>query len=508
MTNKQEKGTVTYKMIAEALFENYESIYDIKLDTKEYRTYYQSDFYQGLKLAKKGEDFFRDLSKGIPRIIAPEDQEYVTKKLNLKELLPGLKKEKYYRIVYRIQSGEQKIYHQIRATFQEADDGMHILMGIRNIDDLVRQQMEHENTVTSMRQKELNYLEAILATSAAYLEANLTQNRVLEKSDSSRDGKKRKILGIPSVQEIPEYDRLQTWIVENLIIKNNEKYKDISSREYLLKSYEKGEKRASVSFAVHTSSKVMQPCRAVFYLYEEQVSCDIHVLCVIYDLTEQQQREQEMEKLEHELRMSRIRNSNSQMHPHFLYNALGSIQEVMLIDPQYASELLGDFTVHLRSCVRAMQNDKLIPFSEELRNIRAYVNIEKMRLGKKLKIIYDIEVMDFYVLPLSIQPLIENAIRHGIHKRGRTGGTVTLRTSEAEDAWIIRVEDTGVGFNAEKIFRETAEGKRDSTGLVNIQFRLEKVVGGSMTISSKIGEGSIVTLRIPREVFHEGNYSR
>ena len=497
MTDNQ---AVSYRIIAEALFENYESIYDIRVETNEYKTYYQSDSYQELRLAKQGADFFRDLPDGIRRIIAPEDQDYVSQMLRKEVLLAGLEKQKYYRLVYQIKKGEEKTYHQLRATFQETEDGMHVLMGVKNIDDLVRQQISHEYTVNAMKQREYNYLEAVLASAAAYLEANLTQNAVLEKSAGRHDEADGAAIDIPSVNEIPQYDEMQKWISANLIADNRKKYEKISSREYLLNCYKRGEKRASVSFAIFSPVEHTQPCRAVFYLYEERVSRDVHVFCVIYNLTEQQKKEQEMEKLEEELRMSRIRNSNSQMQPHFLYNALGSIQEVILIDPQYASDLLGDFTVHLRSCVRAMSSDEPIPFSEELRNIRAYVNIEKMRLGEKLEVVYDIKCADFKVLPLSIQPLIENAIRHGVHKRGRMGGKVTLRTFEAADAWVIQVEDTGVGFEAEQVLKEAEEGRRDSAGLVNIRFRVEKGMKGKMRIQSEVGKGTTVILRLPKEI--------
>ena len=121
-----------------------------------------------------------------------------------------------------------------------------------------------------------------------------------------------------------------------------------------------------------------------------------------------------------------------------------------------------------------------------------------MRLGDKLDIQYDIEEDSFPVLPLCVQPLVENAIRHGIHKRGRKGGRVVLRTRSENQMWVVQVEDTGIGFNAEKMFREIEHGTKDSTGLSNIRFRLEKVMGGSMIIRSKEGEGTVATIRIPK----------
>ena len=220
--------------------------------------------------------------------------------------------------------------------------------------------------------------------------------------------------------------------------------------------------------------------------------------CVIYDLTEQQRREKEMQELETALQMSRIRNFTSQMQPHFLYNALGSIQEIVLEDPQYASELIGDFTTHLRSCIRAMASDTPLPFSQELENIRAYVNIEKMRFGDKLKVIYNITAEDFAILPLSIQPLVENAIRHGIYGRGPQGGTVTIRTRGESKAWVIEIEDDGIGFDVNGFLNGQLPWKTDATGLKNLIFRLDKVMGARVKIASAVGKGTKVKVLVPK----------
>lgn len=491
-----EDNTVTFEMIAKALFENYESIYDIDLKTCRYKTYFQSETYQELQLSKEGENFFLALPNGIRRTIAEEDQDYVLSSLQRDALIAGVEKEKYYTLVYQICRDDKKIFHQLRATLQPVENGMHILMGIRNIDDLVRRQEAQHNAMEAMLQKERNHMEAILASAAAYLEANLSQNILLEKSTGHPDGTGARILDVPSVAEIPVYEEMQRWIAKHRVVENKEKYMEVGSRQYLLDCFRRDEKRASVSFSVRGQHEGVVPCRAVFYLYKERATEDIHVFCVIYDLTQQQRKEKELEELERELMLSRIRNSTSQMQPHFLYNALGSIQEVILIDPHYASELLGDFTVHLRSCVRAMTKDEPIPFSEELKNIKAYVNIEKMRLGGRLHVEYDIRTTAFYILPLCIQPLVENAIRHGIYRRGRQGGTVTVRTWEDAASWTIQVEDDGTGFDVQQYFQEIREGNRDSTGIMNIRFRLEKVMGAALCIRSAPGAGTTATIRL------------
>ena len=494
-----ENERISYKTIAEALFDNYESIYDVVLETGEYKTYFQSEEYQELRLAEKGSDFFADLPAAVERLIHQDDRERVLKKLSLGALREGCDKWKRYSFIYRIESDGRKVFHQLIAIKRYAADGVHILMGVKNIDTLVRYQIAHEEQIEAMKQKEHNHIEAVLSSAAGFVEANLTEDRVLERSVSNRADKNKQILEVPPGEYFKSYDLMRQWIADHIVIDKKERYRRVSGREFLLNIFEKGENRSSVLYTALSEGGREMICREIFYLYKEKVSGNIHVFSVIYDLTDQQRKEKEMAELENALMYSRIRNSTSQMQPHFLYNSLGSIQEVILIDPKYASDLLGDFTVHLRSCVRAMSSDDPIRFEEELKNIKAYVNIEKMRFGEKLSIKYDIETTDFNVLPLSIQPLVENAIRHGIYHRGRSGGTVTLRTRKGRDEWVVQVEDNGVGFDIEQLTREIRDRKRDSTGLFNIRFRLEKILGATVELDSSIGLGTTVTIKIPKK---------
>lgn len=205
-----------------------------------------------------------------------------------------------------------------------------------------------------------------------------------------------------------------------------------------------------------------------------------------------------MRELEQSLQLCRIRNFTGQMQPHFLYNALGSIQEIVLEDPAYASDLLGDFTTYLRGCIRSMSEDRTIGFSQELENIRAYANIEKMRFGDKLNVVYDLRTTAFSVLPLSIQPLVENAIRHGVYRKGKKGGTVTIRTWEDDDTWRVQVEDDGAGFDYQHYLEEMSTGATESTGLKNTMFRLSNVLGAHIDVTSQKGEGTTVTVMIPK----------
>jgi PAS domain-containing protein/anti-sigma regulatory factor (Ser/Thr protein kinase) len=232
---------------------------------------------------------------------------------------------------------------------------------------------------------------------------------------------------------------------------------------------------------------------------------------------EQQQLEQELKQTRDQLAQSRVKNAGSQMQPHFLYNALSSIREIVLEDPEYASDLIYDFTTHLRACVRSMSSDALIPFTQELENIRAYVNIEKMRFGERLSVEYNCPETDFDIIPLSIQPLVENAVRHGIFDRGAAGGKVTVSTARGDGCIFIYAEDNGVGFDYKKTMQEVEDGTRDSNGLANLIFRFATLMKAEVSVDSEIGIGTKVTVTIPesdakrereRRWRHEGNPCR
>ncbi len=498
MTESEKGRTIPYEALVNALFENYESICDLDLETSGYSVYCESETGHSLNLTKNGGNFFVALAREVDRAVVPDDRSYVMRMLSREVLEDGVRSKKRHSFVYRTSRDGRQVYHQLRATLANIDGKDHVLMGVRDVDEVLRQNVARENELSFERQKSANYLAAILATAAACIEANLSTDSVLERSADMRGRSDSRLGAVPSPDEIPSYTAFRMWIAENLICENREKFLSTSSRNNLLACFEKDGGRTSVLFSAMTTERETIPCRAVFYLYREKTTGDVHVLCVIYDLTEQQQQEKKLEELKTALELSRIYNSASQMRPHFIYNALGSIQEIMLDDPGRAAVLLEDFTMHLRGCIKAMDGDHLIPFSQELDNIVAYANIEKMRLGDRLDMRYELDETQFDVLSLSIQPLVENAIRHGVYRRGPQGGTVTLRTWAEDRAWIVQVEDTGVGFDIAAYEESVSHGKTDSTGLRNIRFRLEHIMGASLDAESTPGRGTTMTVRIPK----------
>lgn len=494
------KKNLAPEVILNALFENYESIYAVDIETSNYHCYHESDQYRTLCLEGCGVDFFSITENNIFKAVCPEDIEYVQQKLSKSEILQGLENDVHYSFVYRLMINGEPIYHKTRVIKAMFDQRDYLLISVRNIDQAYRQDKEHYEEISVLQKKEKNHLEAILASAAGYHEVNLTTDSLL---DVSVDDLSRRYTD-PSIIEFlrkeQSYTEFEKFIAEKLVVENSEKYMTVSNPDHLIDCFRKGDKRSSVSFSLGLPNGEKIPCKKVFYLYQDENTGDILSFCVIYDLTEEQRKEKELRELESELQLSRIRNFTSQMQPHFLYNVLGSIQEIVLNDPEYASQLIGDFTVHLRSCIRAFSSDAPIPFIQELANVRAYVNIEKMRLGEKLRVVYDINTTDFLILPLSIQPIVENAIRHGIFERGKKGGSVLIRSEETPHSWKITVSDTGVGFDAESFKKNELKDEKKSVGLKNLTFRLGKVMSASVDIQSTIGVGTTVVITIPKEV--------
>ena len=179
----------------------------------------------------------------------------------------------------------------------------------------------------------------------------------------------------------------------------------------------------------------------------------------------------------------------SQIQPHFIYNSLSAISTLITIDPEKAQESLDDFTDYLRSNLSSLTETRLIPFTNELKHIKTYVSLEKMRFNDRINVIYDIGTVDFSIPPLTIQPIVENAIKHGILKKIK-GGTVTLTTYETDTSIVIEVKDDGIGFDMSDIdFDENLH-----FGLKNISYRINQTCDGDLKITSKKGIGTKITV--------------
>ena len=205
-------------------------------------------------------------------------------------------------------------------------------------------------------------------------------------------------------------------------------------------------------------------------------------------------KQEKIYKLENELLQNQISIMLSQIRPHFLYNALVAIQELCLIDPETASDAVADFSMYLRGNMDSLAIKDPIPFEKELHHVETYLSLEKKRFGDRLSIAYDIKSRDFLLPVLTLQPIVENAVRHGVTMR-EEGGSVTVSTHETKRGAVITVKDDGVGFNSRRVPKN---GERSHVGIENVRSRLVSMCGGSLAIQSKPTIGTTAVITIPK----------
>jgi len=180
----------------------------------------------------------------------------------------------------------------------------------------------------------------------------------------------------------------------------------------------------------------------------------------------------------------------SQIQPHFIFNTLSSIRQLCKSDE--ASAAILDFSNYLRMNLETLSADSCIPFEKELEHTKEYVRIEMLRFGDRVNVCYNIETVDFEIPPLTLQPIVENAIKHGVCQRIE-GGTVEINVRKRERNVVIEVNDNGVGFNPNEVNDE----ERNHVGMKNVKERLEIMSGGRMVTESMKGVGTLVQIIIP-----------
>ena len=205
-------------------------------------------------------------------------------------------------------------------------------------------------------------------------------------------------------------------------------------------------------------------------------------------------KELEMEKivLNAELAESRISTMMSQIRPHFIYNTLGSIEQLCEIDPIKAGALVHDFAKYLRGNFGELDNPKPILMSQEMDHVHHYVSIENVRFPD-MTFAFEMNSEDFHIPALTVQPIVENAIKHGLMKLQK-GGTIRVVSYETDAAYCVSVVDDGVGFDTSLLLDE-----RKHVGLRNIRERLKAMVNGVIEIESTVGVGTRVLIKIPKE---------
>lgn len=197
--------------------------------------------------------------------------------------------------------------------------------------------------------------------------------------------------------------------------------------------------------------------------------------------------------LEKDLMESRAAVMVSQIQPHFLYNALVAIKELCDTGQQQTTSLaLEHFAYYLRGNLDSLSDKRLIPFAQEVKHVEDYLYLEKMRFEDRLHIVWELNAMDFELPALTLQPIVANAVRHGITEK-RQGGTLTIGSQATNGSIIITVVDDGVGFDPTKPKRDG----RTHMGIGNVKNRLAAQCGGQLCIESARGTGTTVQIILP-----------
>ena len=191
-----------------------------------------------------------------------------------------------------------------------------------------------------------------------------------------------------------------------------------------------------------------------------------------------------------ELQQTKLELMWSQIKPHFLYNILNSIYVLVDVDSRKAKEAISDFSDYLRNILESYTGMDIVSFERELGFVKNYLELEKIRFGDELKVEYRISDTDFMVPPISIQPLVENAVKHGISKK-RGGGTVRISAFREGDHHVVSIDDDGAGFDVN--YRSEGTG----IGIDNVRKRLKIGCGADLFIESEKNKGTHIRVCIP-----------
>lgn len=184
-----------------------------------------------------------------------------------------------------------------------------------------------------------------------------------------------------------------------------------------------------------------------------------------------------------------------QIRPHFINNSLAAIRGMIRRDPEKAAEALNHFSGYLQSSMNSVLKTNLIPLSQEMELIDNYLYMENTRFRNSITVHKELAPVDFPVPPLTIQPLVENAVRHGLHGI-QTPGELTIRTEIDSREYRVIVIDNGCGFDT----TQPPDPRREHVGIKNVRHRLDILCSGTLSIESEPGKGTVSTVHIPAKV--------
>ena len=222
----------------------------------------------------------------------------------------------------------------------------------------------------------------------------------------------------------------------------------------------------------------------------------VEILIYYFYLAAIQYNETRDELVESQLALERNKNNLllAQIKPHFINSNLAVIRSLCYEEPEKAVEMIDHFSGYLRENIQQIDDMQLVSFEKEMESVDNFVYLEMQRFPNRIEIVKDIQIKDFEIPPLSVQTIVENAIRHGISMTGEKG-TIRISTIEKPDNIIVKIEDNGKGFDIDSVDFDGI----NHVGIKNVANRLKRILGGKIKVDSEIGYGTTVTFYIPKE---------
>jgi len=255
----------------------------------------------------------------------------------------------------------------------------------------------------------------------------------------------------------------------------------------MLKS--KVRKQEKISFLIFAVTPLLSYAAQIVFLGISVTFSIISISLLLVYISAQANRARQLADL-------KVRMVQSQLQPHFVFNGMSSIRMLIKKDPDKAVAAMDHFMGYLRGTIDAYNNVDMFSIEAELKIVSDYLEIEQVRFGENIQ--YEIinESEGFMVPPLSIQPLVENAIKHGIRQRLDGSGKVTINVYDKDAKHVIVIEDNGVGFDK--------KDKKPNDGHVHIGLdstirRFEYYLGGKVTVESEEGKGTKVVIVVPEK---------
>lgn len=218
------------------------------------------------------------------------------------------------------------------------------------------------------------------------------------------------------------------------------------------------------------------------------------LVLIIIVMTHQMEFSKDNIERERRLARAQLQLYTRQIQPHFIYNSLSAIRTKLPVDSE-ARDSLNHFAGFLRGSVDLLTTENSVPAGKEFATVMDYLYMEKERFGDDLTIVTDIRDKDFDLPPFTVQTLVENAIRCGIREKDDGRGTLTIRSRQTSNAHVMEVVDDGVGFDPLEV--ETKKDEHNHIGLTNVRERLRLMCGGTLSIESAPGKGTLARVEIP-----------